>query len=91
VKRTFHFIGAIAGVLLALGPLFYIVFGYLRMFSVLGRSGLQDPQKLSGAIGDVLLGSVSLFVVVPLGATLAAYFIVKLLNAPKAPPPLPKR
>jgi hypothetical protein len=89
VKSPLHFLGAVVGVLITLSPMLYIFFGMMRAFAVLSRSGVQDSRGLAGAIGEVLLGSAALFVVMPLGAMLAAYCITKLLNARKGPPPLP--
>jgi biopolymer transport protein ExbB/TolQ len=93
MKRFLHYLGATAGVLLALSPFFVTVFGMLRAFSVLGKNGISDPRALSGAIGEVLVSAVISMIVMPLGATLAAWCIVQILNQrrPKSPPPLPRR
>lgn len=91
MNRPLYLTGAIAGVVLTLGTLFYVVFGMMRAFATLSGSGISDPQGLSRAIDKVLVGSASIFVAMPLGGILAVYCIVKLINARKAPPSLPRR
>jgi hypothetical protein len=89
MKCSLHFLGAIVGGLLALGPL-YGVFGMMRAIAILGQRGVSDPRAMSSAIGEVLLGTAGGLLVWPLGAALCAYCIVQLLKGPKQPPPLPR-
>lgn len=93
MKRPLLIVGIIGGGLLMLGPLigmFATVFGMQRAFRVLGSSGVQDPQQLSAAIGEVLLSSFAGLVAFPIGiltTVLCIIFLVK--HDRKTPPPLP--
>ena len=88
VKRSFHFLGAVVGGILALGP-FFGMFGMMRAFRVLGQSGTSEASALSGAISNAMLGTVVGMIAWPIGAMLCAYCVVQLTKKPKQPPALP--
>ena len=93
MKRPLLIVGIVVGGLLMLGPvigMFAMGLGMQRAFHELERSGVQDPQHLSAAIGEVLLSAIAGLVVLPVGiltTVLCIIFLVK--HDRKTPPPLP--
>ncbi len=92
MKRGWLIAGIVAGVVLMLGPLWAMlgtVFGMMRAFVILGKSGVGDPVALSAGIGEVLMSTVIGFVACPIGIVLLIVCIIQLDKAKRLPPPLP--
>jgi biopolymer transport protein ExbB/TolQ len=94
VKRSLLMAGIIVGALLMVSPvvgLMGTVFGMTRAFSVLGSSGVKDPQALSDSIGTTLVSRAVGFFLFPVGIvmfTLSLIFYLRLRYS--SPPPLPR-
>ena len=92
MKRGWLIAGIVAGIVLMLGPfwgLFGTVFGMMRAFAILGKSGIGDPSTLSAGIGEVLISTVIGLVACPIGIVLLVACIIQLDRTRRVPPPLP--
>ena len=72
-----------------LGPFWGVIgpgFGMRRAFEELAKSGVSDPEALSGAIGETLLATSMGLIAGVIGTVLLIVCIVKLTNTPKASP-----
>jgi biopolymer transport protein ExbB/TolQ len=93
MKRSLLMTGIIVGALLMVSPvvgLLGTVFGMNQAFSVLGSSGVKDPQLLSDSIGTTLVSTAVGFFLFPVGVvlfTLSLIFYLRLRSS--SPPPLP--
>jgi biopolymer transport protein ExbB/TolQ len=92
-KRGLARTGLIVGSLLTLSPFVGLagtVIGMIGAFNELGRSGIADPNALSGHIRLSLLSTTTGLFLCPIGVVIFTLsLIVYARRKPMTPPPLP--
>jgi hypothetical protein len=86
-SKPLLFVASVTGLLLALAPLYGILFAALSVSSTLSRAGVSDPRSVALDVGNGMMGTLIGFMVCPLGLGILLISLIFLLKKPSSVPP----
>lgn len=90
-RRPLFLAAAVAGLLVAMAPLYGMLFMATSVSSTLEQAGVSDPKGLALALGQGLMGTLVGVLLCPIGAAIFIGALVLFFRNPSpTPPPLLK-